>query len=217
MPNYTNSVWSETAPAHGHQSLASDVTVDVAIVGAGITGVTAARLLKDAGLKVALIDSRRVGKGETSKTTAHLTEVLDTRLHQLIADFGEDGARLAARGQRAAIERIATFVKERTIDCQFQRVSGYLYAETEDGAKIVEQEESAARRLGLSVVKVNQVPLPFPVARAVRFDDQAQFHPRVYLLALAEGIDGDGSHIFEQTHVIDVEEGGGDELCRVTT
>jgi glycine/D-amino acid oxidase-like deaminating enzyme/nitrite reductase/ring-hydroxylating ferredoxin subunit len=214
MPNYTNSVWSETVPAHVHGELEGDLEVDVAIIGAGITGITAARLLKDAGLKVAVLESRRVGKGETGKTTAHLTEILDTRYHHLISAFGEGRARLAARGQRAAIERIATFVADRKIDCHFQRVPGYLYAETEQGIKTVEQEEAAARRLGISASRTNDLPLPFRVARAVRFDDQAQFHPRAYLLALADGIDGDGSHIFEQTHVLDVEEG---ERCRVTT
>ena len=79
MPNYTNSVWSETPPAPRHRPLDGNVSVDVAIVGGGITGVTAARLLKREGLRVAVLESRRLGKGESSKTTAHVTEVLDVR------------------------------------------------------------------------------------------------------------------------------------------
>jgi glycine/D-amino acid oxidase-like deaminating enzyme/nitrite reductase/ring-hydroxylating ferredoxin subunit len=214
MPNYTNSVWSEMTPPSPYRKLGGDVSVDVAIIGGGITGVTAARLLKRAGRSVALVESRRVGKGETSKTTAHLTQVLDTRTQTLISRFGVDGADLAMQGQRLALERIESFVDLLKIDCQFERVDGYLYAETAEGIKTVEAEEEAARRLGLSVTLMNEVPLPFPVARGLQFPEQAQLHPRAYLLALTEGIDGGGSYVFEQTDVLDVEEG---EPCRVIT
>src|SRR5207248_5605441 len=135
---------------------------------------------------VALIESRRIGKGESSKTTAHLTEVLDTRYQRLISRFGEDGARLAARGQRVAIERIALFVDELRIDCQLRRVPGYLYAETAAGVDELWAEAEAAQRLGLQAAMVTEVPLPFPVPRALCFQNQGQLQPRAYLLALSE-------------------------------
>jgi glycine/D-amino acid oxidase-like deaminating enzyme/nitrite reductase/ring-hydroxylating ferredoxin subunit len=214
MPNYTNSVWTETPPETQYGPLVGHVDADVVVVGAGITGVTAARLLKLAGRKVALVESRRIGKGETAKTTAHLSEVLDIRFHRLVSRFGEGGARLAVQGHRAAIERIASFVAELQIDCQFERVPGYLYAETPQQAKLLDQELKAARKLGLPAVAVDELPLPLSVERALRVDNQAEFQPRAYVLALARGIDGDGSHIFEQTHVVEIEEG---KPCRVTT
>jgi glycine/D-amino acid oxidase-like deaminating enzyme/nitrite reductase/ring-hydroxylating ferredoxin subunit len=214
MPNYTNSVWSETAPAAPHPPLAGDVLVDVAIIGGGITGITAARLLKRAGRRVAVLESRRLGKGETSKTTAHLTETLDVRYHKLISRFGEAGARLAAQAQRAALERIVSFAEQQQIACDLQRVPGFLFAETADDLDELRREATAARRLGLDAELVGEVPLPFPVAGGVRFESQAQLHPRLYLLGLAEGLDGDGSHVFEETHVLDIEEG---DPCRVVT
>jgi glycine/D-amino acid oxidase-like deaminating enzyme/nitrite reductase/ring-hydroxylating ferredoxin subunit len=215
MPNYTSSVWSEMAPLPPHRRLQGDVSVDVAIIGAGITGVTAARTLKRAGFRVAVIEARRIGKGESGKTTAHLTEVLDTRFHRLITRFGEDGARLAVRGQRTAIERIAAFVDELSIDCRFRRVPGFLYAETSSTVDEIEAEEAAAHRLGLAVTAMSELAaLPFPVARALRFEGQAQMNPRAYLAALADGLDGGGSHVFEQTHVLDVDDS---EPCRVIT
>jgi len=213
MPNYTNSVWSDTAPAPSHPALEAELTVDVAIVGGGVTGLTAARLLERAGQRVAVLESRRIGKGETSKTTAHLTEVLDARYGKLISRFGEEGARLAARAQRAAIERIAAFVDEQGMACDFQRLPGFLYGEDAGDLALLREEAEAARRLGIEAALSGEVPLPFPVAGAVRFPDQAQLQPRAYLLALAEGL-GAGSRIFEQTHVVDVEDG---EPCRVVT
>lgn len=214
MPNYKNAIWTETPPLGRFPRLAGDLAVDVAIVGAGITGVTAARLLKDAGLRVALIESRRVGKGETSRTTAHLTEVMDTRLHTLVSRFGVDGARLAVEGQRAAINRIAAFIELRSIDCAFHRVPGYLYAETPDSVRALEEEADAAQRIGQPAIFTREVPLPFPVFQALRFEHQAQFNPRAYLHALCDGLDCHGSHVFEETHVTAVEDG---EPCRVIT
>src|SRR5204863_7172575 len=130
MPNYTNSVWSETTPAPPYAPLAGNVAVDVAVVGGGITGITAGLLLARAGRRVAVVEARRIGKGESGKTTAHLTEALDQPYHVLIARFGLAGARLAADGQRAAIERIAAFTDECAIPCDLQRVAGFGYAET---------------------------------------------------------------------------------------
>src|SRR5688572_22014859 len=106
------SVWIDSHPGRAFPALLADIRVDVAIVGAGITGLTAGLLLKRAGLKVAVIDSLKVGRGNSGFTTAHLTAALDTRLHRLIEDFGEDGAALAVDSQRAAIDRIALFVEE---------------------------------------------------------------------------------------------------------
>jgi glycine/D-amino acid oxidase-like deaminating enzyme/nitrite reductase/ring-hydroxylating ferredoxin subunit len=214
MPNYTNSVWSEAPPAAPYPTLEGDLVVDVAIVGGGVTGMTAARLLKRAGKKVAVLESRRIGKGESSKTTAHLTEALDTRYRKLISRFGADEARMVARGQRLAMERIAGFVEELDIPCDFQRAPGYLYAEDGGDLDDLRGELEAARRVGLPVELVAEVPLPFPVAGALLFPDQAQLHPREYLLGIARGLDTEGSAVFEQTHVLDVHDGA---PCRVET
>lgn len=217
MPNYKTTLWSESAqpvvfPALDETTEA--LSVDVAIVGGGITGVTAALLLKRAGLRVAVLESRRVGSGETNKTTAHLTEVLDLRFRDLISKFGVQRAQLAVRGQQTAIASIRSFVDELGIECDLQARSGYLFAETDEEAHELEEEEAAARKLGLAPTLVGETPLPFAVKRALRFEGQAQFHPRAYLEALVAAIPGGGSHVFEMTHVQDVEDG---EPCRVVT
>jgi glycine/D-amino acid oxidase-like deaminating enzyme len=210
MPNAMERV----APGDRNRRLVHDITVDVGIVGGGITGVTAARLLKQAGLTVAVLESRRLGEGETERTSAPLTEVPDLRLERWIGLVGEARARLAVAGQRRAIEQVKAFVRDLRIDCQLEAVPAYLFAETNDDVARVELEAMAARKLRLDATLVNDVPLPFPVARALRVEDQAQFHPREYLLGLARDIDGQGSHVFERTHVLDVDEGG---PCRVMT
>ena len=107
-----NSLWIAPRSASRFPSLARDIQVDVVIVGAGITGITAAMLLQRAGKRVAIVEGRRVLEGETGHTTAHLATALDSRYATLRRDFGERSARLAYESSRAAIDQIAAFVKE---------------------------------------------------------------------------------------------------------
>jgi glycine/D-amino acid oxidase-like deaminating enzyme/nitrite reductase/ring-hydroxylating ferredoxin subunit len=206
------SIWPKTAGEVSFPPLAGDVAVDVCIVGGGIAGITAARLLQQVGKRVALLDQGKIGNGVTSFTTAHLTEALDTRYFELRKTFGSEGARLAAQSQRAAIEHIARTVDEENLDCAFHRLPGYLYSETSPDQ--IEKEHEAARACGIDVALLERAPLPFPTKKALRFERQAQFHPLRYLLPLAQNIAARGGLVHEQTRVLDVVDG---EPCKVRT
>ncbi len=138
-------LWSEGVSLPSLPPLTRDLSVDVAIVGGGITGLTAALLLRRAGKNVAVVERHGVSAGVTGRTTAHLTEALDTRYHMLSRDFGEGGARLAALGTRQAIDRIAAFVRDEKIECEHSVVPGYLFSETEDDIPALESRWSSPR------------------------------------------------------------------------
>jgi glycine/D-amino acid oxidase-like deaminating enzyme/nitrite reductase/ring-hydroxylating ferredoxin subunit len=208
------SFWIETTPDTDYPALTGGISVDVAVVGAGITGVTAAVLLKRAGKTVALIDSRRIVRGATGYTTAKVTAGHGLSYTKIRDAFGADGARTYAEANLAALERIAQFVEEAGIDCDFERRANYAFAENDEQAQQVEQEVEAEREAGLPVSLVRETPLPFEVKAAVRMENQAQFHPRKYLLALARTLPGDGSHVFENSRVEHVKHG---EPCEVET
>jgi glycine/D-amino acid oxidase-like deaminating enzyme/nitrite reductase/ring-hydroxylating ferredoxin subunit len=210
----TKSYWHDSAPRGAPKALGGDESVDVAVVGAGITGLTAALLLAREGRKVAVLEARRVGAGDTGQTTSHITELLDARYYQLTSDFGAEGARLAAHSQRAAIERIAGFVEEEAIACAFERVPAYLYAEKGGDGHEIEKELEAARKVGLDVMPVDSLPLALALERAFRLENQARFHPLRYLDALAAGLIRAGGRLFEDTRVVDFADG---EPCRLTT
>lgn len=196
-----NSYWLDSATMPRFGALERDLKVDVAIIGAGITGLTAAYLLKRAGQSVAVIDRQRAGGVDSMNTTAHLTCVTDADLTTLVKDFGIDHARAAWDGGLAAILEIEAIASREAIDCNFDWVRGYkfaaLTANAEHEAPRLQREAAVATELGFDARYLDSVP--FFNRPGVEFEGQARFHPRKYLSALAALVEGDGSHVFEHT------------------
>ena len=185
--------------------------VDVAIIGAGITGLTAATLLRERGRSVAIIEDKGVANGETGHTTAHITEAIDARFHAVKKRFGIAGAIVVARSLRAAIDAIEERVTKGSIDCGFRRLPGYLFTEQRGRIAPLKNEAAAAKEAGVAASFAAQVPLPFPTRGAVRFENQAQFHPVAYVEALASQL---RDALFPGVHVTSIEDG---EPCVVET
>lgn len=211
----TNYLWMDGISQKKYGPLSRErFKVDVAIVGGGIAGITAAYLLKNAGRSVAVIERDRVGHGETGHTTAHLTQILDQRFFTLKKKFGEDGAKLAAESSQFAIGFIEDLAQSLGVECEFSRVPGYLYAEKKKDLKELENEYTMMQKIGIDVASESSAPLPFDTVGAVRVENQGQFHPLRYVGGIAETIPDGESVIFEQTQVLQIEDGN---PCRVTT
>jgi glycine/D-amino acid oxidase-like deaminating enzyme/nitrite reductase/ring-hydroxylating ferredoxin subunit len=207
------SFWIATTEAEPYPPLSHDVHVDVAIIGGGIVGIMAATFLQDVGKTVAVIEARRIAEGVTGHTTAKVTSLHTLVYDELIRKFGEDKARLYGESNQAAIGIIKQLCEDRDLDCEFNETTAYTYTTNDEYVSQIEKEVEAARSLGLPAQYYDEVALPFPVKAAVGFTGQAEFHPRKFLLPLAASIPRDGSHIFENTRVIDIEE---DKPCRLS-
>jgi glycine/D-amino acid oxidase-like deaminating enzyme/nitrite reductase/ring-hydroxylating ferredoxin subunit len=195
-------VWQRSPLGTYRPRLASDLHVDVVVVGGGVTGVTTALLLAEAGKRVCLLEARRFGAGVTGASTAHVTEAIDTRYHELRSRFGQDGARLVRASSRDAIEKIAQL--SHGMDCGFERVNGYLYTELQPQMSELDAELLAAKQAGASV-EACQVPLDVPSFGGICFADQAQIDPVAYVSALASRLERTGAHIHEGVSMLDVE------------
>ena len=203
------SLWAATTTMPTYSPLQENIHADVCIVGAGIAGLTTAYLLTQAGKSVVLLDDGPLAGGMTAVTTAHLSNAIDDRYFEIERLHGETGARLAAESHTAAIDRIEAIVKHEKIDCDFERVDGYLFLPPGEKEEFLDRELAAARRAGLKgVEKVQRAPLAsFDTGPCLRFPHQGQFHPLKYLAGLAKAIVRDGGRAFTQTHADRIEGG----------
>ncbi len=212
----TTSVWMATSEVPQFSPLTQDIRVNVCIVGAGIAGLTTAYILARAGRAVAVIDDGPIAGGETGRTTAHLTHALDDRYYEIEKLHGEDGARVAAESHTAAIDRIESIASMEEIDCDFERVDGYLFLGGKSKRSVLEDELGATHRAGINGTEiVEKIPIgSFESGAALRFPRQAQFHPLKYLNGLTRAILRDGGKIYCGTHADKISDG---EPATVTT
>lgn len=206
---HTTSLWSKTGVFQRERPpLREDLSVDVCIVGAGIAGMTTAYLLSHQGKSVVVLDDGPIGGGQTERTTAHLSNAIDDWIFEIEGVHGEEGSRLAVESHAAAIDRIESIVKTEEIDCDFQRLDGYLFDPAEKPSGNMELEFAACTRAGLRDVQLlPNAPLPFATGQCIRFPRQGQFHPLAYLAGMTRACERRGARIFTGTHVSSVDGG----------
>jgi glycine/D-amino acid oxidase-like deaminating enzyme/nitrite reductase/ring-hydroxylating ferredoxin subunit len=184
MPRST-SLWLDTEYPDGFTPLIDDATADVCVIGAGIAGLTTAYLLVREGRSVIVLDDGRPGCGQTGVTTAHLSYEIDDRYVEILRLHGREGARLAYHSHRAAIDRIESISQLEGFECDFERVSGYLFPAEGHGAKEIDEELDAAKAAGVAVQRLSAPPVHgFYSGACLHFPRQAQFHPLKYIKGL---------------------------------
>lgn len=210
----TRPIWMQPEVATIRGPIDSDLKADFCVVGAGIAGLSVAYELCLEGLDVVVLDGQSVGSGETGRTSAHLCTALDDRYFELERLFGASGARSAAESHGAAIARIEWTVGAESIECEFERVDGFLFVPPEQSVDILNDELAAAQRAGLDVELIDRAPAGFDTGPCLRFARQGQFHPLRYLTGLASAAERRAVRIFGGAHVVSTESGS---PCRATT
>lgn len=205
LPETPQSYWTDSVETPEFSKLNKDIDVDVVIVGGGITGITAAYLLTNAGMKVAILDSDRLLNGTTGHTTAKITAQHDLIYDELIKNLGIDKARLYYESNMEALSFISQTIDQLQIDCDFSRQDAWIYATTEKYQAKIEKEANAYEKLGISGRLVESIPIDIDVKNALIMHNQAQFHPVKYLTTLIKQIIEKGGQIFEHTTAVDVE------------
>jgi glycine/D-amino acid oxidase-like deaminating enzyme/nitrite reductase/ring-hydroxylating ferredoxin subunit len=189
--------------------LRHDAAADVLVVGAGIAGLSSAYELAQQGLSVIVVDKGSIGGGMSLRTSAHLSWELDDYYFELIKRRGEDAACAYFESQKAAVARIEAIVRAEEIGCDFARVDAFLVASGDAGEEAIEDELEAARRAGFAEAGLAQVPERFGKV-AVRFPNQARFHPAKYLYGLAAALERKGVALYAHSHVKTFEEENGE-------
>ena len=195
----TMSIWHKSVTLPDFPPLSGDESAEVAIIGGGMAGLLTAHFLRERGIRALVLEAGRICSGQTGRTTAKITSQHDLIYASLIDRLGEDAAAQYARANEAAIADYARMIEEGRIACDFTRCDAFLYSRTE--AAPLEQEAQAASRLGIAADFTRESELPFQIAGAVRFREQARFHPLKFLRAIVDGLD-----IRENTRVLSVED-----------
>lgn len=205
----TVSYWEKSEELLDKAALGESIETEVCIIGGGISGLTTAYRLSKAGIKVVVIDDGLIGGGETSRTTAHLSNALDDRIYRIEKWHGEEKARLAVESHAAAIGEIETIVNSERIECDLVRLDGFLI-EAEDGKDDLQEEFDAAHRLGFTdITFAERAPIrDFETGRCLRFPNQGQFHVLKYLAGVASAVEANSGRLFSNSRA--VEWNGGD-------
>ncbi|WUI04088.1 FAD-dependent oxidoreductase [Spirillospora sp. NBC_00431] len=201
------SYWMATSQAKTYPALSEDAETDVAVVGGGIAGIATAWELARAGRSVMLLEADRLAAGVTGYTTGRLSAAHPWIYAQLRDGHGMETARLYARSQQEAVEHVVATAEKLGIDADIERRPSHVYVEQRDRVQDLKAEVEAARQAGLAATFVSGTDLPYEVAGALRVDDQVQFHPRRYLLALIEELARAGGRVHEHTRVVEMDEG----------
>lgn len=192
------SIWSQTCQFRQREALPGDMKTDIAVIGAGMAGILIASALQEAGRQVVVLEAQRIAGGQTRNTTAKLTCQHALLYEKLIRTLGKEKARQYAQANAAALEEYRRIIAARNIDCDLEQRDAYVYGS--NAAKLRKEAETAAA-LGLPATFVEETKLPFPTAGAVRFANQAQFHPLKFLQAISDPLT-----IYENSSVQSVED-----------
>lgn len=194
-------MWGRRENVASYPALNTDTNCSTLVIGGGITGLSLARVLQEAGESVTVVEMRTVGLGTTGYSSGHLDVTTDTGMYEVVRAFGADAAKLVVEASTRALDRAERWSTEQSIACDLRRVPGYLYAENEEQLPSFRDEANAYDAVGVTTQKLAQVPLPFRTAGGIRFEGQVRFDPLDFVRGLARVFVRDGGRLFEDTRV----------------
>lgn len=210
----TISLWEAISTrSTNYPELSQPIEVDVAIIGGGITAITAASHLIKAGKKVAILEAEKIGGVTTGYSTGNLYIPVQPFYQNILAKFNFETTKSIAHSRQFAIDYIEKNIKEKNIHCHFSRRPWYGY--TADHERIsLDKEVELFKKMEIPIEYVNELPLAFKFKKAVVIPNQARFNPLQYVISMADDLAKQGCLIFENTRVLKMNE---KEVCTLET
>jgi len=200
-----HSYWLESTSTTDYPKLEEDITVDTLIVGGGMVGILTAYFLQKEGIQTAILEAGCIVMGITAHTTAKITSQHGIIYDKLKNQRGADIAKQYAEANEKAIGEIKNIADALKIECDYLPQPAILYTQQDKNTEKIQNEIKTAQELGIKASWVDEIPFPIPIKGGMKFEDQAQFHPRKFLIPLAEKIAKDGVRIYENSRAVDLE------------
>jgi glycine/D-amino acid oxidase-like deaminating enzyme/nitrite reductase/ring-hydroxylating ferredoxin subunit len=212
---YCTSLWQDSVPAYitTNKPVTGNI-YDVIIVGGGITGITTAMQLQEAGKKCIVLEANNLCFGTTGGTTAHLNTLLDTPYTTIQKNFSKSRAQEVARVTAEAIQLVRNNIQRYNIDCGFSEADAFLFAQDDKQEKELAAIREASVEAGLHLTETARIPVPVPFIKAIQVSGQARFNPVRYVYALANAFEQAGGVIVQDCRVTGAED---NEMVEVET
>lgn len=207
LKNPPHSYWLSSTTAEDYPQLAEDIKTEVAIIGGGMSGILCAFCLQKKGINSVILEAGRIVAGTTAHTTAKVTSQHGLIYNKIKTQRSFELAKQYADANESSISEIKKIAAENYIECDFWEQSAFVYTQSDNKIQKIQDELKTVEKIGIKASYVEEIPLPFPIKGAIRFDSQAQFHPRKFLLPLAKKISEAGVRIYEHTRAIALKEG----------
>jgi glycine/D-amino acid oxidase-like deaminating enzyme/nitrite reductase/ring-hydroxylating ferredoxin subunit len=198
-----DSIW-EDVKLPSYDELRMDTQTEVCVVGGGITGVSVAYELAKRGHKVVLVEAMKMCSGQTSRTTAHLTNELEEEFVELLKMHDAGVVETFLRAHMTAIDHIEHIIETENIDCDFKRIDGYLFQGLNKSRSYLEKEQKAAAKVNYDLELVEKTPLLRGEYAGLVYKNQAKFHPLKYVRGLLTVLKDLGVQIFENSPIHDI-------------
>jgi glycine/D-amino acid oxidase-like deaminating enzyme/nitrite reductase/ring-hydroxylating ferredoxin subunit len=200
--SYSTSIWQASSePYTSKKPIAKNTSFDVIIAGGGITGLSSALLLQEAGKKCLVLEAKNLCFGTTGGTTAHLNTLLDTPYSVIAQKFSKADAKTVADAAAAALNLIRSNIKKYSIDCDYEDAVAYLFAQDEKQEKELQEIVEASADAGLDIKYDPVLPLPIPFTKTAVAGGQAKFNPVKYVYGLAQAFETAGGVIVQDCRI----------------
>ena len=208
------SYWIDSSEGRIYGPLAGSEDCKCGVIGGGIAGLTTAYLLTKEGKTVVLVDANKIGEGCTGRNTGKVTTQHDIIYSKIKNKYDLEKARSYYDGNKEAIDFIEKIVTENNIECEFERGTSYIFAETDEGLRQLKEEYEVCKEIDIDCNYIEELPIPVESKGAIAFNNVASFNPKMYCDRLGDLIVKQGGKIFENSPVTQVESG---EKCSFQT
>lgn len=202
------SFWTDNFETEDFKTLEDDITAEVCVIGAGITGLSTAYYLAKNGIDVVVIEKDTIASKTTGHTTGKVSIQHGVFYTYLVENYGTSYAKKYALVNNEALKNIKNIIENEEIECDYETRDSIIFSEEPQKFSVLQEEARISKDLGIDSEFITKIELPIIIQGGVKFKDQAQFNPIKYVNGICKALVNKNVSIYENTKVIDYKNRG---------